>query len=48
MKKTIIFTKDCESFKKGDEITISSNTANLMVNVEKVAEFKKVKPKKEE
>ena len=43
MKKTIVFTTDCECFKKGDEITISTNTAFLMVNVEKVAKFKESK-----
>jgi hypothetical protein len=47
MKKTIVFTTDCECFKKGDEITISTNTANLMVNVEKVAKFKEVKEPKQ-
>ena len=48
MKKTIVFTEDCENFKKGEEITISLKLANLMVNTEKAAIFKDdVKAKKE-
>lgn len=53
MKKTIILTEDVYSLVKGQEITISSDTANLMVNVEKVAKFKtegkkESKPKEKE
>lgn len=48
MKKVIVFTEDCENFKKGEEIEISLKLANLMVNTEKVAVFKDdVKAKKE-
>lgn len=40
-KITVIFTTDCEIFKKGDEKEFSSNIANKLVSVEKVAKFKK-------
>lgn len=46
--KTIVITKDVENTPliKGDEITLDHQTASLMVNVEKVAEYKKVKESK--
>lgn len=38
----VVLTKDVEGtpLKKGQEVTLDSQTATLLVNVEKVAEFK--------
>ena len=48
-KLTIILTEDVETLQKGQEITINKATAFEMVNVEKVAKFKKEsKPKEKE
>ena len=39
-KVAVVFTKDCEIFKKGEEKSFSPNLASQLVNVEKVAKFK--------
>lgn len=50
MKKVVVITKDVENtpLKKGQEITLDSQTASLLVNVEKVAEYKVAEKQKKE
>lgn len=44
----VVISKDVEGtpLKKGQEVTLDTQTASLLVNVEKVAEYKKVKESK--
>lgn len=42
-KLVVVFTADCEIFKKGDEKTFSAKIANDLVKIEKVAKFKTIK-----
>ena len=44
--KTVIFTKDFATKKKGDEFTCDSMLASQLVRGDKVAKFKTDKPKK--
>lgn len=44
--KTVIFTKDFATKKKGDELACDGQLASSLVRVQKVAKFKEPKKKK--